>query len=56
MFSVGCVPQDAVGFTVAVRPVQLLQGEEVTADDLLCCVDDPLEHCLFLDSTAGKPH
>lgn len=31
-------------------------GEKSTADDLLCCADDPLERCLFLSSAADKPH
>lgn len=34
----------SLGFTVAVGPVELLQGDKSTVDDLLCCDNDPLEH------------
>lgn len=35
--------QDAAGFAVAVGPGQHLKGEKTTANDPLCCVDDPLD-------------
>lgn len=56
MCRMGCVLQDAAGYTVAAGPVQLLQGEETAACDLLHCVDYPLQCCLFLSRAAGKAH
>lgn len=41
--------------TVAVGHVEL-QEEYSKVDDLLCCVDNSLDCCLFLSSAAGKPH
>ena len=50
------VPEDMESFPETAGTVQIFQGGEGAADNLLGCGDDPLERYPVCSCAAGEPH